>query len=389
MAKYKFNIVYCLGIVWISLVSLFFLHEISLNFKQSEVQFQNDISQMLQKAITLEKDKKVIDSKLLVLSSYSEEDTSRYIQVENKEKQYRVEKSSETKEYTITEKQERMLQTVFRTENPIQPVVLDSVFYVLLSPNIHPVRTAVRYKDNITGIVSCSISDTACLKSAFHTKEILTGIENEISLQGYVFVSWWEVLGKSKGRVWGLIISWILVIVFSSVSLLVYRKKVKSVSIPEPILTPEPVLTPEPASVPIPFSPEARILTLAELPSHKQVIVQLTPELYWIVDSSSLMHNNVVVPLSPQLTQIFLLFLDDSEHFVLHETIMTALWGNKEYANGKDKLDKAIARFRKALESVPEIQIENDRGKGYVMTITSSSFLPEADTAIDDNSNEF
>lgn len=374
MVKYKFSIVYCLGIVWISLVSLFFLHEISLNFKQSEVQFQNDILQMFQKAVTLEKDKKVIDSKLLVLSSYSEEDTSRYIQVENKERQYRVEKSSEAKEYTITEKQERMLQTVFRTENPIQPVVLDSIFYALLSPNIHPVHTAVRYKDNITGIVSCSISDTACLKSAFHTKEILTGIENEISLQGYVFVSWWEVLEKSKGRVWGLIISWILIIVFSSVSLLVYRKKVKSVLIPDPILVSEPDSVPAPD--PIPFTPEARILTLAEISPQEHVIIQLTPDLYWDIKSSKLIHNGQdEVPLTLQFSQLMTLFFSKTDYYVSRDELLEFL-GGKDSGGVKDRLDQAIRRFRKALESVPEIRIENDRGKGYVMTITSSSFLP-------------
>lgn len=376
-----------LGIGALFVVSLLVVLGIAISFTQAKEHFDENVRRLFIEAIVMEKEKKVKESNLFIAFGASDEKETGYVTVENEKGKMYLNKPSFIGDYTIAEKNERAAQTYFRLKNPIRPAVLDSFFRIELAKNGLSTSTAVQYKDRVKGAILYSTSDTTSLKSAYATKEILTGIENEISLQGYVFVSWWEVLGKSKGRVWGLIISWILVIVFSSVSLLVYRKKEKSVPTPGLILVSEPDSVPAPD--PIPFTPEARILTLAEISPQEHVIIQLTPDLYWDIKSSKLIHNGQdEVPLTLQFSQLMTLFFSKTDYYVSRDELLEFL-GGKDSGGVKDRLDQAIRRFRKALESVPEIRIENDRGKGYVMTIISSSFLPETDTAIDDNSNGF
>lgn len=376
-----------LGIGALFVVSLLVVLGIAISFTQAKEHFDENVRRLFIEAIVMEKEKKVKESNLFIAFGASDEEETGYVTVENEKGKMYLNKSSFIEDYTIDEKNERAAQTYFRLKNPIQPAVLDSLFRIELTKSGFSTSTAVRYKDHVKGVILYSTSDTPSLKSAYATKEILTGIENEISLQGYVFVSWWEMLGKSKVHIVGLLIGWVLVIVFSLTSFIVYRKKVKSVLIPDPILVSEPDSVPAPD--PIPFTPEARILTLAEISPQEHVIIQLTPDLYWDIKSSKLIHNGQdEVPLTLQFSQLMTLFFSKTDYYVSRDELLEFL-GGKDSGGVKDRLDQAIRRFRKALESVPEIRIENDRGKGYVMTITSSSFLPETDAAVDDNSNEF
>lgn len=390
-----------LGIGALFVVSLLVVLGIAIFFAQAKEHFDENVRRLFIEAIVMEKEKKVKESNLFIAFGASDEEKTGYVTVENEKGKIYLNKSSFIGDYTIAEKNERAAQTYFRLKNPIRPAVLDSFFRIELAKNGLSTSTAVQYKDRVKGVVLYSTYDTPSLKSAYATKEIITGVENEICLQGYVFVPWWEMLGKSKVHILGLLIGWLLVVLFSFASFLLYRKKEKSASaldlvpvyesdsVPAAELIPTVEFDLAPVPDPIPFTPEARILTLAEISPQEHVIIQLTPDLYWDIKSSKLIHNGQdEVPLTLQFSQLMTIFLGKADYYVSRDELLEFL-GGKDSGGVKDRLDQAIRRFRKALESVPEIQIENDRGKGYVMTIISSSFLPEADTAIDDNSNEF
>lgn len=343
--KWYLNKLNWLGISIIFTISLFIGHGIFTLIQQSKIDFKENIQRLFIQAISMEKDEKISRNNLFVATTYNKEKSSSNIIIENENGKTYIDKTPSLDDYTIAEKDERMLQTIFRIENPIQPTIIDSFFNAALSQQGISARTAVCYKDSIDHKVLYSITDTTSLSSAYATQEVTTGLDNEICLQGFIFISGWDMLGKAKGHVLVFLIAWIFIIGGISTFLVIYRKKKTPHS-------------------------ETETVTSVELPSlGQQDIIQLTPNVYWNINSSRLMHNNIEVPLTPQHTQLLTLFLNNPEHFATHEEIRITLWGKDGFINEKDRLDRAIARFRKALQSVTEIKIENDRGKGYILYI--------------------
>lgn len=228
------------------------------------------------------------------------------------------------------EKQYRFDQSILLMENPIDVVVLDSLFNLALQQggmvNVHAALTYTANDDKTV----YSNPDLTFYKSACALPPITTGVKDEIVLQAYVEIPFYCVINRSKGHF--IIIGIVFCLLLGLLIAIKYNKKFVT-----------------------PVCEESRTLIKIKeniLFDDKKGILYL--------------NTDIQVHLVNYKLKLFVLLLDSPGHFQTSEEIKMIVWEKTGATN--DVLNTTIRRLRKDLENIPDLKIVFENG-GYRLNI--------------------
>ena len=290
----------------------------------------SDICNLCDEIIHQDKEYRLKETGILSSSGYksSESDSSTVLyssgQVE------KVAKNTDSSDLITEEKQYRVDQSFLLMENPIDVVVLDSLFNLALQQggmvNVH---AALAYTANDDKTVY-SNPDLTFYKSACALPPITTGVKDEIVLQAYVEIPFYCVINRSKGHF--IIIGIVFCLLLGLLIAIKYNKKFVT-----------------------PVCEESR--TLIKI---KENIL--------FDDKKGILYFNtdIQVHLVNYKLKLFVLLLDGPGHFQTSEEIKMIVWEKTGATN--DVLNTTIRRLRKDLENIPDLKIVFENG-GYRLNI--------------------
>lgn len=248
---------------------------------------------------------------------------------------------------SINSKFQNVIQSFLLHKNPININTLDSLFLSILGINNISAQTMLRYIDNTTKQIYESELGSKISTPIYAFDNIYLGLQNEITIQGFVKLSPLCVISKAKRQ---------FTIVYSTLFLLagilifiVSRRKIGYI---------------------VPSTGEYNI----------------TKDISFDMDKLSLRHRDENIALTPQSAKIFKLLLESPDYFIGYEELGHAMWGNLEKA--RDRRDKAINRLRESLEPIPNLHIACVWTSGYQLIIGSKQDVEKAETSASRSTNE-
>lgn len=227
------------------------------------------------------------------------------------------------------EKMYRVDQSYLLFANPINVVVLDSLFNSLLLQNHYRgVRTALAYTVNNDSTIY-SNQDSTFYHSKFALPPVTTGIHDEIVLQAYVDMPFYNVIIQNK--VDFIIIGALFFLSLGFFFLTWYNKKY-----------------------------------LIPLQETTRKLIKIKENLLFDKEKGVLYFNgDIQVALSNRRLDIFVLLLESPEHFQTSKEIIRIVWGN---GGTSDVLNSTLKRLRDNLEPIPDIKIVHENS-GYCLHI--------------------
>lgn len=290
----------------------------------------SDICNLCDEIIHQDKEYRLKEIGILSSSGYksSESDSSTVLyssgQVE------KVAKNTDSSDLITEEKLYRVDQSFLLMENPIDVVVLDSLFNLALQQggmiNVH---AALAYTANDDKTVY-SNPDLTFYKSACALPPITTGVKDEIVLQAYVEIPFYCVINRSKGHF--IIIGIVFCLLLGLLIAIKYNKKFVT-----------------------PVCEESRTL------------IKIKENILFDDEKGILYFNtDIQVHLVNYKLKLFVLLLDSPGHFQTSEEIKKIVWGKTGATN--DVLNTTIRRLRKDLENIPDLKIVFENG-GYRLNI--------------------
>lgn len=231
----------------------------------------------------------------------------------------KIAKNANTVDLIAEEKQYRVDQSYLLMENPVNIVVLDSLFNLaLLQSNMVNVRTAMVYTVN-SDTARYSNPDSDFYRSSIALPPITTGIKDEIVLQAYVDIPFSYVVAKDKEHFIILLI--IFCLILGVLFAIWYSKKIL---------------------VPIQEKPR-ELLKIKE-----NLLFDRERGLFYIDGDTQVSLKNIQL-------KLFLLLLDSPEHFQTSEEIKRIVWGKTGATT--DTLNTTIRRLRVSLEPISDLKI--------------------------------
>ncbi|WP_289004198.1 helix-turn-helix domain-containing protein [Parabacteroides sp.] len=230
------------------------------------------------------------------------------------------------------QKDSRVKQTFLLSKNPINVIVLDSLFQSVLKENGLNLQTALVYTAN-------GHTEYSCVDSTFYVRftalaPVTTGIRDEIVIQGYVDIPLNYVSNREKVYLIILAVAFILVLILL---VAIWRNKKL-----EKII----------------FEPVQKIT---------RTRTQIKASLFFDREKGILYFNDdIQVSLINYKLKLFVLLLDSPGHFQTSEEIKKIVWGKTGATN--DVLNTTIRRLRKDLENIPDLKIVFENG-GYRLNI--------------------
>ncbi|RHU23229.1 hypothetical protein DXD68_19280 [Parabacteroides sp. TM07-1AC] len=290
----------------------------------------SDICNLCDEIIHQDKEYRLKETGILSSSGYksSESDSSTVLyssgQVE------KVAKNTDSSDLITEEKLYRVDQSFLLMENPIDVVVLDSLFNLALQQggmiNVH---AALAYTANDDKTVY-SNPDLTFYKSACALPPITTGVKDEIVLQAYVEIPFYCVINRSKGHF--IIIGIVFCLLLGLLIAIKYNKKFVT-----------------------PVCEESRTL------------IKIKENILFDDEKGILYFNtDIQVHLVNYKLKLFVLLLDSPGHFQTSEEIKMIVWEKTGATN--DVLNTTIRRLRKDLENIPDLKIVFENG-GYRLNI--------------------
>ena len=242
----------------------------------------------------------------------------------------KVAKNTDSSDLITEEKLYRVDQSFLLMENPIDVVVLDSLFNLALQQggmiNVH---AALAYTANDDKTVY-STPDLTFYKSACALPPITTGVKDEIVLQAYVEIPFYCVINRSKGHF--IIIGIVFCLLLGLLIAIKYNKKFVT-----------------------PVCEESRTL------------IKIKENILFDDEKGILYFNtDIQVHLVNYKLKLFVLLLDSPGHFQTSEEIKMIVWEKTGATN--DVLNTTIRRLRKDLENIPDLKIVFENG-GYRLNI--------------------
>lgn len=286
----------------------------------------SDICNLCDEIIHQDKEYRLKETGILSSSGYksSESDSSTVLYSSGHVE--KVAKNINSSDLITEEKQYRVDQSFLLMENPIDVVVLDSLFNLALQQggmiNVH---AALAYTANDDKTVYSNL-DLTFYKSACALPPITTGVKDEIVLQAYVEIPFYCVINRSKGHF--IIIGIVFCLLLGLLIAIKYNKKFVT-----------------------PVCEESRTLIKIKeniLFDDKKGILYL--------------NTDIQVHLVNYKLKLFVLLLDSPGHFQTSEEIKKIVWGKTGATN--DVLNTTIRRLRKDLENIPDLKIVFENG-GY------------------------
>lgn len=242
----------------------------------------------------------------------------------------KVAKNTNSSDLITEEKQYRVDQSFLLMENPVDVVVLDSLFNLALQQggmiNVH---AALAYTANDDKTVY-SNPDLTFYKSACALPPITTGVKDEIVLQAYVEIPFYCVINRSKGHF--IIVGVIFCLLLGLLIGTRYSKKFATPVCEEP-----------------------------------RKLIKIKENILFDEDKGILYFNvDIKVSLENYKLKLFILLLNSPEHFQTIENIKKIVWGKTGATN--DTLNTTIKRLRADLKPIPDLKIVYGNG-GYRLEI--------------------
>lgn len=290
----------------------------------------SDICNLCDEIIHLDKEYRLKETGILSSSGYSSSESDSSTVLYSGGQVEKIVKNINSLDLITEEKQYRVDQSFLLMENPIDVVVLDSLFNLALQQggmiNVH---AALAYTANDDKTVY-SNPDLTFYKSACALPPITTGVKDEIVLQAYVEIPFYCVINRSKGHF--IIIGIVFCLLLGLLIAIKYNKKFVT-----------------------PVCEESRTLIKIKeniLFDDKKGILYL--------------NTDIQVHLVNYKLKLFVLLLDSPGHFQTSEEIKMIVWEKTGATN--DVLNTTIRRLRKDLENIPDLKIVFENG-GYRLNI--------------------
>lgn len=290
----------------------------------------SDICNLCDEIIHQDKEYRLKETGILSSSGYKSSESDSSTVLHSSGHVEKVAKNINSSDLITEEKQYRVDQSFLLMENPIDVVVLDSLFNLALQQggmiNVH---AALAYTANDDKTVY-SNPDLTFYKSACALPPITTGVKDEIVLQAYVEIPFYCVINRSKGHF--IIIGIVFCLLLGLLIAIKYNKKFVT-----------------------PVCEESR--TLIKI---KENIL--------FDDKKGILYFNtdIQVHLVNYKLKLFVLLLDSPGHFQTSEEIKMIVWEKTGATN--DVLNTTIRRLRKDLENIPDLKIVFENG-GYRLNI--------------------
>lgn len=301
---------------------------------QSQLSVYEKIETLLKVAIVLDSEHRIKETRTIYSSGYNTPPNNSIISIKSEKNIAKINKEKDLEKQEDTEKELRVKQTYLLSicKTPINIETLNSLFKSSLKKNGLNLNTALAYTAN-------GCTEYSCKDSTFYTgwttlSPIMTGMDNEILIQGYVDIPFKYIVNKEKGYLTILAILFISIFIF-----LVATKRSKKVEkvIFEPILETERTRT------------------------------QIKENLLFDKEKGVLYFNgNIQVTLENYKLKIFILLLDSPEHFQTSKDINRIVWEEVVVTSGA--LTTTIKRLRTKLEPIPDLHIIFENG-GYRLDI--------------------
>lgn len=227
------------------------------------------------------------------------------------------------------EKGYRVDQSYLLIANPIDIVVLDSLFNLALrQSNMENIQAALVYTVNSDTSIY-SNPDSAFYLSATALSPIATGVKDEIVIQAYVDIPFFYVVSSHKEHFLILLIVFCLILCVLFV--IWYNKKF-----------------------------------VIPIPKTTRELIKIKENLLFDKEKGVLYFNgDIQVALINRRLDIFILLLESPEHFQTSKEIIRIVWRN---GGTSDVLNSTLRRLREDLEPIPDIKIVHENG-GYCLRI--------------------
>lgn len=237
----------------------------------------------------------------------------------------KVDKNLKSVELKSEEKQYRCDQSILLIENPIDIVVLDSLFNLTLQQNKINVNAALTYTVNNDKTIF-SNPDLDFYQSASALEPISTGVKDEIVIQTYIDIPFSYVINRNRNHFIILLAVFCLIIGIISTTR---------------------------------FS---KIIPIKEKP---RTLTKIKENLLFDREKGILYFNDdIQVSLINYKLKFFVLLLDSPGYFQTSEEMKKIVWGIAT----PDRLNKTIERLRDDLQLIPDLEIIHEYG-GYRLNI--------------------
>lgn len=242
----------------------------------------------------------------------------------------KISKKTKTADLAAEDKQYKVDQSYLLIKNPINVIVLDSLFTsVLRQNNMENIQTALIYTVNNDTVIY-SNPDSDFYRSAIALPLITTGIKDEIVLQAYVDIPFSYVIARNKEHF--IILFIVFCLILGVLFAIWYSKRFL---------------------VPIQEKPR-ELLKIKE-----SLLFDRERGLFYFNGSTQILLKNIQL-------KLFILLLDSPQHFQTSEEIKRIVWG-KTVATS-DTLNTNIRRLRISLKPIPDLKIVFENG-GYRLDI--------------------
>ncbi|MDR0845588.1 MAG: hypothetical protein LBN71_10225 [Tannerella sp.] len=327
-------------ILWIIGGCILYGIAIHLIYGMGNERLQAETATLFRHVIDIDRNNRFQETGLPVYSGYvpNQNDTASYATIENKDHIRHIERTDSIRQLSYTEKQNLALQSVLIRVNPINVHKLDSLFRLECQKKDIPVRTAVRYTCHTTGETCYSDSDTLFYTSAFATEEIQSGIDGEITLQGFVKIKPSFVMRHTRGSLVKATLAWCMFVALA-VYLPVRRRKKNH-------------LLPPKTTIPLNQPQKTRY--------------QLTAKICLDMAQQVVIYDDKSILLTKHLALLIESLYNSTNHYAGHDDLIFALYGDDVIATaGKVRLLQTIKRLRKELSPISGLTIKNVHHKGY------------------------
>lgn len=263
-------------------------------------------------------------------SGYKSLSDSSVISIHSEKEINKVEGSEALKrQQAEAEKELRVKQTYLSYKNPIKVAMLDSLFKSALEKNDFSLKTALTY--TVGGSTEYSCKDSTFYLRSTALSPVITGIKDEIVLQGYVNIPFAYVANKDRTYLIILAVAFCLALILL---VAIWRSKKLEKVVFEPV--------------------------------QEITRTQIKDNLFFDRERGILYFNDSIqVSFGNYKLTLFILLLDSPEHFLFTEDLKEKVWGKIATAA---KLNTTLKRLREDLEPIPDLKIVFENG-GYRLDI--------------------
>lgn len=300
------------------------------NFRVGQLLILSEISSLFDGVVHQDKEYRLKEAEVLSSSGYESSEQDSYTISYSGGPVERIPQNTKSDNLITEEKQYRVDQSYLLIENPIDIVILDSLFYLALQQNnMTKIHAALAYTANDDQTVY-SNPDLTFYKAACALPPITTGVKDEIVLQAYVEIPFYCVINRSKGHF--IIVGVIFCLLLGLLIATRYSKKFATPVCEEP-----------------------------------RKLIKIKGNILFDEGKGILYYNvDIKVSLENYKLKLFVLLLNSPEHFQTSEDIKKIVWGKTGATN--DTLNTTIKRLRADLKPIPDLKIVHENG-GYRLEI--------------------